>query len=118
MALAEGLREGWSELFLADEKAHEKSAGDLAGIFKSVTGKGDSAAEKMATTFKRLADQADWSAPAAVSLPDQQQAIDQPEDVLGRRIALNQDVHIHLPPTSDVAVYTAIFRALREELLD
>lgn len=118
LALAEGLREGWSELFLADEKAHEKSAGDLAGIFKSVTGKGDSAAEKMATTFKRLADQADWSAPAAVSLPDQQQAIDQPEDVLGRRIALNQDVHIHLPPTSDVAVYTAIFRALREELLD
>jgi hypothetical protein len=119
-ALADGLQEGWSELFLADQKAHEKSVSDLSGMFKSVTGKGDSAAEKMATTFKRLTEKADWSAPLAVpSEPEPTAHEERDSSGLRRRdLTLNQDVHIHLPPTSDVAVYTAIFRALREELLD
>lgn len=128
-SMAAGLREGWADVFLADEKLYEKKASDLIPIFKSVTGKGDSVAEKMAQTFRQLADLATWTGtPAASSTREEEQSqqgeVDGKDDakvdtavLLGGSVALHHDVHIHLPPTSDVAVYTAIFRALREELL-
>jgi hypothetical protein len=117
-ALAGGLREGWSDIFLADQQAPGRSSTELVGLFKNVTGKGDSVAQKMATTFKALADRADFAAAPDVLVaepaPDPQRT-ERPEPV---GVLLHHDVHIHLPPTSDVAVYTAIFRALRAELLD
>lgn len=124
-ALAAGMREGWSEVFLADQSANELSTSELTEIFKNVTGKGEAVARKMATTFRALADQADWTVPPSVSqqavAPDEEKAESRPADVessASRGITLHQDVHIHLPPSTDVATYTAIFRALREELLD
>lgn len=128
--LAEGLREGWAEIFLADQRAHEKSAAQLAEIFKGVTGAGDASASKMAQTFKALASRADWSTPAPEVPPALEEPVLSPErpaeppsangatgaGVAG--VAFHHDIHIHLPATSDVAVYTAIFRALRDELRD
>ncbi len=129
--LAEGLREGWAEIFLADQRAHEKSSSQLAETFKGVTGAGDASAAKMAQTFKTLASRADWSAsaphaaassdeaPALVERPASQPASNNgAADIDRSRLRLHHDIHIHLPATSDVAVYTAIFRALREELRD
>lgn len=127
-AMAAGLREGWADVFLADEKLYEKKASDMTPIFKSVTGKGDSAAEKMGQTFRTLADLANWSAAASGSaraeIPEEEVEVageangnGAPAAALGGAMALHHDVHIHLPPSSDVSVYAAIFRALREELL-
>jgi hypothetical protein len=122
-AMAAGLREGWSQIFLADQRAHEKSATQLKELFKNVSGKADAVAEKMASTFKALAAVANWTAEAApeASAPAAAAAIPEasPRSPVRQQtsIGLHHDVHIHLPPTSDVAVYTAIFRALREELL-
>jgi hypothetical protein len=124
-ALAQGLREGWAPIFLADQRANEKTSAQLTDLFKSVTGQGESVAQKMASTFKALANKADWSAPLMepliekessepVKLLDQEVNSEVPH---GGGVNLHQDVHIHLPPTSDVSVYRAIFRALREELL-
>ncbi|MCY3576114.1 MAG: DUF5343 domain-containing protein [bacterium] len=131
LALADGLHEGWSDLFLADQQAQERSPAELQQIFKSITGKGDAVAKKMATTFKAFADLADFSERPASSPngrndeelanAEDEGAPEIPSDRPPREfssINLRHDVHLHLPPTSDVAVYTAIFRALREELLD
>jgi hypothetical protein len=80
----------------------------------------------MAQTFKTLAARADWmSAPAEptsrepipVEAPTEAEAYGAGAPV-GAGLALHHDIHIHLPTTSDVAVYTAIFRALREDLRD
>jgi len=129
LVLAQGLREGWSDVFLADQRAQDKSAGQLADLFKSVTGAGDASAKKMAQTFKALTAKADWT--AAPSNMDTASDVEQngsdtggvpppPPEVSESRGQLNlhHDIHIHLPATSDVAVYTAIFRALRDELHD
>jgi hypothetical protein len=126
-ALASGLREGWPQIFLADQQAHTRSATELKGTFKSVTGKAESVAEKMASTFKALASKADFNAVPTPPVPDTEdkegdpplernQSGNQRRGSIG--VGLHNDIHIHLPPTSDVAVYTAIFRAIREELLD
>jgi hypothetical protein len=130
-ALASGLREGWSEIFLADEQVYERTPTELTGIFKNVSGKGEAVAKKMATTFNAFAKLADWSAPTpptaqttesngvpAIDDPTPANTVLAPIASAGRGVALHQDVHIHLPPTSDASVYAAIFRALREELLD
>lgn len=128
LAMAEGLREGWAPIFLADQLAYERSPAELADIFKTVTGQGDAVAKKMATTFKAFAVHADWSAPHdAVEDADDAQAAerqvsrDQTTTSSSFRpttsgVSLHHDIHLHLPPSSDVAVYRAIFRALREEL--
>lgn len=120
-ALAEGLREGWSDLFLADQHANDKTATQLQSLFKSVSGKSESVAKKMATTFKALSDQADWSVRTSEILPsngDEENLI-QPSvpQTTTPAMSLHQDVHVHLPATSDVAVYRAIFRALKDELI-
>ncbi|MFH1446222.1 MAG: DUF5343 domain-containing protein [Chloroflexota bacterium] len=60
-AMAAGLEEGWSDIFLSDQNAHECTQAELIGIFKNVTGKSDSVATKMATTFNTLSKLADFS---------------------------------------------------------
>ena len=124
--LAEGLRDGWADILLADQRAYEKSAAQLAEIFKGVTGAGDASAGKMAQTFKTLAARAEWTSPPTEPASTEPDAAERPAEAasngagapIGAGLALHHDIHIHLPATSDVAVYTAIFRALREELRD
>lgn len=127
-ALAQGLREGWADLFMADQRIHEKSTSEVQSMVKTVTGSGDAVAQKIASTFKSLAEQADWtSAPEAVTVPSVGLEAALPaQDGSGMTrvptngdvstIRLHHDIHIHLPPTSDVSVYRAIFQALKSEL--
>ncbi len=127
-ALAAGLREGWAPVFLADQAAHTRSVAELKETFKTVTGQGEAVAQKLASTFKALASKADWSEPpiGVAAQADEHAPADASSRSLeqvpltaapGSGVSLHHDVHVHLPPTSDVAVYRAIFRALREELL-
>lgn len=134
-AIAIGLREGWPDFFLADEKIYERSNTQIQGIAKSLTGAGDSVAQKIASTFKAFAEKADWSGPVA---QQQERPAESGDDELEhdggvgdepRRanrngkgagaglFELHHDIHIHLPPTNDVSVYRAIFQAIKAELM-
>lgn len=122
-AIAAGLREGWADIFLADQRAYDKTPTQLVEVFKSVSGKGDAVAKKMSTTFKALSEMADWTSVPQQPVPDalvEVASTPTPEVVTSsaRGLNLHHDIHIHLPSTSDTAVYTAIFRALRAELVD
>jgi hypothetical protein len=67
--LAQGLREGWGAVFLADQSANEKNNAQLTQIFKSVTGAGDASAKKMAGTFKAISELADWTPVEGSGMP-------------------------------------------------
>lgn len=121
--LAEGLRVGWAPIFLAEANAQELPAAELTGVFQRVTGQSESVARKMATTFRALAGEASWSSPppadkrAEEVLPLNQTDASTDRALRGlSALSLHHDIHLHLPPSSDVGVYRAIFRALREEL--
>ena len=60
---ASRIRVAYDDLFTADKSAHTKTASSLKGWFRTKTGVGDKVAEKMATTFRSLAQYADFSAP-------------------------------------------------------
>jgi hypothetical protein len=124
--LAEAMRDAYADVFTVNQKANEQGAAALAGVFKRISGKSDPVSRKMATTFKALTDLADWTAAAAAPPA----TTDEPEDPPPPPVSppagsgsgsvslptLHHDIHVHLPTTTDVKVYDAIFRSLREHL--
>jgi hypothetical protein len=126
VVLAEAMRDAYADVFTVNQNANTLTTTDLKGVFARLSDKGESVNEKMAITFKTLADMADFQ--AAVAVTDggaaTQQTVDQRvqlEDHLSDdrdegAIVIHHDVHIHLPSTTDIAVYDAIFRSLRENL--
>lgn len=121
--MAEAVRDAYTDVFTIDQEAYKKTATDLKGIFARLSGKSDSVNEKMSLTFKALTDLADFNAlPPIASQPSDGKEQDKPppppplkgED--RSTILLRHDIHVHLPITTDIAVYDAIFRSLRENL--
>lgn len=132
--LAERLREAYDDLFIADRQANDKQASVLKGWFKTKTGAGDAAAEKMATTFKSLTQYADFTdlrvvepksvkdavvPPVEDEAPEiRSQAKEKMQRHEGQRgFGLVYRFEIHLPDTQNVDTFRAIFKALREELM-
>ena len=124
-AVAQGLRLGYADLFSIDTEAHTKSVQQLAGMFGRLSDKGEAVTQKMASTFKALAALADFSAVAQASTKDverpQQPLVDEPDrtgdDSAGVSLNLRHDIHVHLPLSTDVAVYDAIFKSLKANIL-
>ncbi len=127
--LADCMHQAYDDLFKSDKNAYQKTATDLKGWFKTKTGVGVKTAEKMATTFKALASYADFSKaskPKPISKPSEE---NQPETKieinpppsgggLGESsFGLTYRIEVHLPDTTNVDTFRAIFRAIREELM-
>jgi hypothetical protein len=124
--LAEGMREAYRDVFGVDQQAQNLTQQQLQGIFARLSGKGDTVTIKMAMTFKALATQADFAAgvtgasAAAEDERTQEHADAEQEqerhelDRAPGGLNLHHDIHVHLPTSTHVEVYDAIFRALRQ----
>jgi hypothetical protein len=122
-ALAEGLRDAYADIFASDQAAQNLRTEDLTGIFARVSGKSEAVAEKMATTFKAFCNQADFDAPrgqgtdSATPSPESTESADAGVESLAHHpLLLHHDIHVHLPVSTDMAVYDAIFGSLRRTL--
>lgn len=136
-ALAQGLRNGYADLFAIDTEAHTKTQKELAGMFARLSEKGESVTAKMAMTFHALAGLADFSQAGSTGGSDSAGSDGSSDGggtgdtgggnggdtggagggTGGGVIALRHDIHVHLPLSTDVAVYDAIFKSLRENLM-
>ena|SRR3990172_1226049 len=123
IVLADRLKAAFDDLYTANTKAHDMTVDALKGWFKSKTGKGDAVALKMASTFKGLADYADFSKSAdIISKKVEEQKITPPIEKRNGQINLGEmglvyRFEIHLPDTQNVDTFRAIFKAMREELM-
>lgn len=129
--LANAMRSAYDDLFKSDKSAQTRSYSDLKGWFKTKTGAGEKVAEKMATTFKSLASYADWDVAPTVDTQQSQTTVEPPSQetpvVLPTQtgssalqthgIGLTYRIEVHLPDTTNLDTFRAIFRAIREELL-
>jgi hypothetical protein len=122
--LAERLAKSYDDLYASDKTAHTKTVTQLTGWFKTKTGKGAAVAEKMARTFKTLAEYSDFTstvapAPSAESpkVATEPKKISTEHKELVSPLGLVYRIEVHLPETQNVETYRAIFRALREELI-
>jgi hypothetical protein len=127
--MAEAIRDAYADLFAVNVKANDLSVDEVKNKFKTLTlgQKSDNVVGMMATTFKALAEQADWEAPA-VSVKTQNigpapqpeasaaASVPEPSHSHGKPLSLHYDIQIHLPESRDPAVFDAIFQALRRHL--
>ena len=129
--LGEAIREAYEDLFHINEHPSEADRQAVIGRFKSTHNATDLVAERQAATFFALLKLADLGAtgrhatkgaeaapPATPALepsqPKAMRALELPNGFSG----LRYNIEVHLPATKDIEVYNAIFKSLREHLLN
>jgi len=121
-AAATALKNGYAALYEVNEYVHDLSDPDLKGVVVQVTGlQSDSGTVRaILGSFKALRQFADFDAavpPEADVEQDEDVTAEQPITGLASGIRLGYTINLHLPATSDVAVFNAIFKSLRQNLM-
>jgi hypothetical protein len=130
-AAAEALKIGYRPLYVRNEYMHRLDDKQLRGLVIEETGEAqDSNVVSMVMScIKAIKKYAQWTpAPAAEEKPDrslvpstQAKEVGPPpgDDKLSRvlRMNLGYTINLNLPATTDVAVFNAIFKSLRENML-
>lgn len=120
--LGQALRESYSDLFVINENITKKDKEAVVGKFKSTYGNSDTVADRQAATFFALLDHADIAGseqpkPSFTPAPNGGEKEGHPSD--GRRpIHLNYKIEINLPATRDIEIFNAIFKSIKEHLID
>ena len=133
--LALGIEEAYEDLFNLRKDAQKLTVDEVKNKFKTLTQgqKSDKVLGLMAATFKALCEQADWSTTHVVKPKEQDQQdakeietkveeiskTDEPEILTKKTnsFGLNYNIQIHLPETTNMSVYDAIFQSLKKHLL-
>ena len=130
-AAAEALRLGYAPLYKRNEYMHQLSDEKLRGLIIEETGLGEDSnvVGWVLSCIKAIKKFADWSQPAEAPQPQPTQLAPARNDggapggpPVGdgpRKLGLNLSytINLNLPATSDVAVFNAIFKSLKENLL-
>ena len=134
--LAHAVKDAYSDIFVMKRNPTHEDLSKIAGKFKSTYNLSDTASERSARTFLALLELADRD----TVLGDKDSHIDEtpaiPEDTQDpppgpvnvvpekarqtstRQADLHYNIQIHLPATKDIEVYNAIFKSLREHIVD
>jgi hypothetical protein len=125
-AMAEALRTGYKDIFERNEYAQDLTKDKLKNLVIEITGAKptDTSVASIVGTFENLKKYAEWDAASAAPkekikvLPPAEipPEVRQPAAQNGR-LNLSYTINLKLPETSDVEVFNAIFRSLKENLL-
>jgi hypothetical protein len=131
--LAERMRLLYSDLFAIDPNIHTQPDAETKSAILRLTGKDDETSRRYFLTFKTLAGLANFAAkpgakhtdevPAPPPSPTPQHIPPAPaasqvhaEEPKRRKSEYHYNIQIHLPVTSDISVYNAIFKSLKDNL--
>ncbi len=122
-SIAQAMKIGYRQLFERNEYANNLSSGELKGLIIEITGleQKDPVLKLTCLTFETLKHEADFESIPSDEAPEPD---DQPEDIKENRedyadfgLNLSYTINLVLPKTDDPAVFNAIFRSLRDNLL-
>lgn len=131
-AVASAIRHAYAPLYARNEYAHALGEQELRGLVLQETGEAadSNVATLIVKSFMELNRHADWAQPAtlgvskipsAASAEPEPGARNRPPSGEGSRrdltLALGYTINLVLPATQDIAVFSAIFRSLKEHLL-
>jgi hypothetical protein len=124
-AAAQAIRTGYATLYELNEYAHELNDKDLKGVVVQATGLDANSvtAKSIVGSFKALKAFADFEASGLTDEPsddaDAASTSTQPgTKIPSGSIKLGYTINLNLPATSDIAVFNAIFKSLRDHLID
>lgn len=130
--MGHALRDSYADIFVLRAIPTEEDKEIFEGKFKSVHNTSDRMAKLMTNTFLTLLNLADLESPKQTNgsspelkiIPPVEIKHDKDDDLASDKRArhthptLHYNIQIHLPATKDVDVFNAIFRSLKEHLLD
>ena len=129
--MGDALKEAYSDIFLIKSSPTEKDRDLVQGKFKSYHNASDNVAKLHTNTFYALLDIADLNhdiKPKVVveakpeektsSTKSKPEATTLPPILPASTVGLHYNIQIHLPATKDVEVYNAIFKSLKDHLID
>jgi hypothetical protein len=124
-AAREALRHGYAALYEVNEYVHDLDDNDLKGVVVQVTGLGQSSTvvKSIVGSFKALKDFASFAEEEAEDELEEQAENEEDDAEAGTtdrfkgRLGLSYTINLNLPSTSDIAVFDAIFKSLKEHLL-
>lgn len=129
--MGEAVKEAYNDIFLIKSNPMEKDKDLVQGKFKSYHNTSDNVAKLHTNTFYALLGIADLNQntkPKVVVEEKQEEKqppttnkskeIPIPETISVSKIGLHYNIQIHLPATKDVEVYNAIFKSLKNHLID
>ncbi len=126
-AAADALKYGYQPLFARNEYMYKLSDEELRGLIIEETGQGDDSniVSMILSCIKAIKKFATWSTTAAHSPEKPVTKPEPPSPLLPAPMAnpasvglnLSYTINLNLPATSDIAVFNAIFKSLKETLL-
>jgi hypothetical protein len=125
-AAADALRIGYSPLYIRNEYMHQLSDDKLKGLIIEETGLSEESNAMLwiLAAIKGLKKHANWAGVATeeeekVSPPAIPVGVREPTPTRRGGVGLNLSytINLNLPATSDIAVFNAIFKSLKENLL-
>ncbi len=125
--MAEAIREAYGDLFTIKAKPTNSDRALIEGKFKSVHNASPTTAKLMASTFYALLDLADLAASPEQKVEVKEASAEVTPPMVQitegavkghNRPSLHYNIQIHLPATKDIEVFNAIFKSLKEHLLD
>lgn len=128
--LAVRIKDLYSELYTINTTIHSDSDNNIKGAISRVTGGDQNSVNRVFNTFKALCTIADFNFIETNPIEPEsfteklvpQNTIDQdttkPRGPLSnRKNEFHYNIQIHLPATTDISVYNAIFKSLKDNLL-
>jgi Family of unknown function (DUF5343) len=128
VAVAQGLKARYAELFKTFPDAHRKDAESLKNFFKAKTTVGDAVVKQMVSTFQSLAQYADFE-----SIPDSAETDATPtihaiteskvaplvsQIPSANGVTINLNIELVVPTDATGEVYDKFFGAMKKHLLD
>ncbi|MFD0793474.1 DUF5343 domain-containing protein [Mucilaginibacter litoreus] len=126
-AMAEALKKGYSEIYVRNEYAQDLSRAELTKVVSEITGSphDNSTVKVIVGTYifaKEFADFETKKENVAVKEEQIKQERTLPDDstktIKKLNLGLSYTINLVLPKTDDPAIYSAIFKSLKENLLD
>ncbi len=126
-ALGEQVKVLYADLYAINTTIHEASEEEIKGAISRVTGKDETSVGRYYATYKTLTDIAEFDELTVeeeqVELTEENEE-NQESSSKVQLPAMNvnspdfhYNIQIHLPATTDIAVYNAIFKSIKENLM-
>ena len=119
-AVGDAIRHGYKALYQGNEYAHSLNDADLKGLILQVSGlEQGSVARQIFTTFKKLRGLAEFDeTPVTEETSKPPAGIDGAPPPRAKGLSLAYTINLNLPPSTNPEVFNAIFKSLREHLLN
>lgn len=119
--LATQIKSLYSELYAINVAIHKASDAEVKGAISRVTGKDEDGVNRIYNTFKALCSIADFSENAINEDSSKEEPLEsdtQTSPIIPLTTPqFHYNIQIHLPATTDISVYNAIFKSLKDNLL-